>query len=104
MQYALIVIDQPKVTEAPTEPEKRAKADWLSFEKNFPALPAHTEGVEKLAENVWQIHLGKAVKVLGDLVHSLEKWGVPYRVVFLQDEPDWVRSLGRLHADAAKTE
>ena len=94
MQYALIVIDQPKVTEAPTEPEKRAKADWLSFEKNFPALPAHTEGVEKLAENVWQIHLGKAVKVLG----------VPYRVVFLQDEPDWVRSLGRLHADAAKTE
>jgi len=70
--------------------DKDAKSPWLSLTGNYTFPQETTEGVEKLAETVWLIHLETAMPAFCGLVAAADYWDVPYRVHFFEENREWI--------------
>lgn len=78
MHSVLVII---KVTDA----EK-----WETFLANLEPSIEQATGVYRPAENVWLLNLQKSVAPLEWLVSQAEKRGLPYGILQLADEPQWL--------------
>jgi hypothetical protein len=53
-------------------------------------LSESSEGIDKLAKGVWLLDLQKAVPFLCRICDAANSTGVPYRLLFLEQEPEWI--------------
>ena len=70
--------------------------NWYSVDhterQNFAATVApiaHNTAVRKLDENLWQIDFQESPAPLGLLIAACERHLIPYRVLVLEQSPDW---------------
>ncbi len=86
MDSALIVIEQPDRS----HPHKETA--WTNFQTTLSGITAKYEQIEKLSENVLMIPLQSALSALGTLIHVAQDNQLSYRVLFLDQEPEWIHS------------
>ena|SRR5579871_2939714 len=84
--YALIVLQIPE------ESDLAATGRWQSLVSNGGLPKPKTQGSEQLGQAVWLLHIDQSMQAFGSLMAGAEKWGVPYRVLFFEDAPDWIGS------------
>lgn len=53
-------------------------------------LSESSEGIDKLAKGVWLLDLRTAVPFLSRICDAANSSGVPYRLLFLEQEPEWI--------------
>jgi hypothetical protein len=86
MKLALIALKRPDVKIAAA----KENGDWASLTSNNPLPKSTTTGIEVLSEGVFLIQLETALPTFGGLVAAAQKWGVPYRVHFFEEESQWI--------------
>ena len=64
---------------------------WHNFLRNIRTHMPPLEGVESLAENVWQIDLTNGLKGLSEILREAIAWKVPIRVLFFEEAPVWLK-------------
>lgn len=84
MHSALIVIEKPDLSG--TDKENA----WTNFQTILSGIAAKYEEIEKLSENVLMIPLQSALSALGTLIHVAQDNQLSYRVLFLDQMPEWV--------------
>ena len=89
MHSALLVIEKPDLS----NPEKE-KA-WTDLKKALSGILATYERIEMLSENVLMIPMQSALPTFGDLIHAAQGKELSYRVLFFDQEPQWVYSKPR---------
>ena len=53
-------------------------------------LAKQNEGIESLATGTWLIELETALPLLSQIAHKASSDNVPYRVLFLDQKPEWL--------------
>ncbi len=66
------------------------KHDWAEFVEIATTKLSQSEGVVRLAENVWLLNLQKSVAPLGWLVAVAEQKAVSYGLLPFEHEPEWL--------------
>ena len=87
-KYALCIIPVPN----PDLPGSVTKDTLNSFWQNVQTPELKKGGTLQLTENVWQIPLGSKLTSLGTLTHAAGVSGMPIRVLFLEETPNWIKS------------
>jgi hypothetical protein len=64
---------------------------WKTLALNWQQALSPTEEKYRLTENVWLICLDDGLPVLADLVQAMKQFGVPLRVLFLEEVPAWIQ-------------
>jgi hypothetical protein len=86
-KFALVIAEQPK-TKNPDADERNWR-DFLSRAKTDGRRPKDNE---TLNESAWLIPLHTGLKTLSDLIHRAQDDGISIRVLFLDEEPAWIRN------------
>jgi hypothetical protein len=94
MQYALIVFEIPfygpkEIPMPDSAPESTTKREWEALSKRLREKAKGAAGVQTLAENVYQIPLDGGLQFLAECIQGAAEKKVPYRVRFLEEEPQW---------------
>lgn len=84
--YSLLVIEKPDLS----DPDKE-KA-WTDLKKALSGISTKYESVEKLSENVLMIPMQSALPAFGTLIHVTQESQLSYRVLFLDQKPEWIYS------------
>jgi hypothetical protein len=83
--HTILVIAEKPARKSPLEEDRK----WTSFLLNTPGTISRISKDERIAENVWQIRGGAALI----LIHDFQTWGmeygIPIRILFLEDTPSW---------------
>jgi hypothetical protein len=96
MQYVLVVLEKPR-------DEKGEKyTNWKSFAPRVSGKSAPPGSVERIDEQVYQIRLDDGLLVLAQLLVDAENSKIPFRALFLDDDPRWVRSQATADSGEAK--
>lgn len=48
------------------------------------------EGIEVLGQGAWLIDVRKSMPFLSEISHAAHKCGVPYRVLYFAERPNWI--------------
>jgi hypothetical protein len=80
-----LVIASKNSTDQPFSPDRA----YHSLVNNIRTTNPPLEGIESIAENVWQIDLSNGLKALSCILEGAIEWKVPVRVLFLDDVPNW---------------
>jgi hypothetical protein len=96
MEYVLVVLEKPRDE---TSIEYR---NWKSFAPRVAEKAAPPGSVERIDEQVYQIRLDDGLLVLAQLLVDAEHSKIPFRVLFLDDDPRWVRSQATASSGVAK--
>jgi hypothetical protein len=64
---------------------------WKNFLTNLQQNIPPAGKTERIAENVWLIHLESELPVLSTLIDTLRSYTIPIRLLFLEDAPDWIK-------------
>lgn len=85
-KFALLIAETHRkdASRAPSESWKNLQLNWRS------ALPKDEE-THRLTENVWLIQLNNGLLVLAGLVQAMKDYSIPFRVLFFEDAPDWIK-------------
>ncbi len=86
VKFAFVIAEAPKYPSA-TEPERT----WQSFLTNVRNIQAPHEKTTTIHDNVWLIPLSTEMTFLTTLFGLANDWNIPLRILFLNDEPDWIR-------------
>jgi hypothetical protein len=62
---------------------------YNAFLRNMRTPTPPLEGVETLAENVWQIDIDSGLNSLARIIQEAKTWSIPLRVLFFETAPDW---------------
>lgn len=84
MHSAFLVIEKPDLS----DPDKETA--WTNFQTTLSGITAKYEQIEKLSENVLLIPVQSALSALGTLIHVAQGNQLSYRVLFLDQEPEWI--------------
>jgi len=86
MKSVLVVIQEPK------KDDRKAIDLWTTLWQDQELPNLTIKGIERLALNVFLIELDAALPAFCGLVYRAHKWGVPYKVLYFQEEPEWLHS------------
>jgi len=86
VKFALVVAEMPKYPSA-TDPERT----WHSFLTNVRNIAAPHKETTTIHDNIWLIPLSTEMTFLIKLIGLANDWNIPQRILFLNDEPDWIR-------------
>ncbi len=87
MHSALIVVEKP---EQLIQIDERQR--WLGFEAQFRGIVHRYKGIDRLSENACLIPLKTALPALAEVLDAATSQKIPYRILFFEKDPDWVRS------------
>jgi len=85
--YALLIAEIPL-----NERGEPSLSKWDDFSGRVQRLSTPTEGMTKLADNVWQIRLNPGILLLSDIVHAAFEAKVKINTLILTHEPQWTKS------------
>jgi hypothetical protein len=88
MHSVLIAFQEPE------EKDGNATGKWMTLWQDRTLPDLTTSGVERFSANVWLIQLKTAMPIFCGLAGRADHWGVPYKVYFFEEEPEWVYSRG----------
>lgn len=86
-QFALVIAAQPEYSARIPEPERK----WREFLGNLERNGRITERIKTIHENVWLIPLHSDMPFLMRLFDWGNGMGIPLRILFLDDEPKWIK-------------
>jgi hypothetical protein len=66
-------------------------SSWQDFVTNIRNNTSPPSKTITIHENVWLIPLANGLPFLGDLVRRAESCQIPMRVLFLEEEPTWIK-------------
>ena len=64
---------------------------WGEFLGSLQKNVRPCKGCKAIHENVWLIPLSNGLPFLGSLVDWAQSTGIPLRILFLRQEPDWLK-------------
>ena len=74
-----------------TIPERDDQNRWQNVLNNLPPqMRSPTVAIERLAENVWLLRLSGSLAPLGHLISRCEQFGIVYRILPFDGEPQWL--------------
>jgi hypothetical protein len=79
------------VLQQPDESDTRGMPFWNEALKNLHSWKGKTEAVERLAPNVWLLHVSGGLPFLGSAIQLAEQSKLPYRMLFLKKDK-WIHS------------
>ena len=82
----LIVVD--KMRDATHLQEK----SWQSFSGRIESILQTAKGIERLSENVFLIPLDNGISPASLIFEAASRHELKYRVLFFEEEPEWVLS------------
>jgi hypothetical protein len=74
---------------AATQPMNRG-SDWPTFVADADRNQTITGNAERLADGVWLVNFRRSPAALSYLVCAAETRAIPYRILPLADEPQWL--------------
>jgi hypothetical protein len=86
-KFVLVILEPP----AGIVYGKMPTDQWKDFLGNTPNTTPPAEGVSKIHENVWLIPLDKNMPLLMELLSRSHSRGIRSYILFLSDEPDWLK-------------
>lgn len=89
MKYALLMLDPPKQA-SPLEDAEINK--WWSLVHSLTSTKTKTDGVEYIQTGIWTIPLQSDLPFLSKCIHLTIDAVFPYRVLFLEEKPEWIVS------------
>jgi hypothetical protein len=63
---------------------------WTDFLMKVAPRQQKSQGVLRLAENVWIVNFQTSPEYLAKLVYAADGLGVPYGILPFQHEPEWL--------------
>jgi len=76
---------------------------WKTFLTNLPQNIPPIVKTERIAENVWLIHLESELTVLSKLIDTLQSYAIPIRILFLEDVQGWIKYPPDAEANPSQT-
>jgi hypothetical protein len=90
-KFALLIAQIPENPNVPKHKTLGEEVDsWKRFLATSPKKSDPTKGLIQLQNNVWQIDLATGMRALCEIWMSADKWGIPVRVLFLEETPAWL--------------
>jgi hypothetical protein len=86
--YAILAIQIPDFSDYRLDDQQRRNAS--NFVTRLPLLNAPSVGVSPLGEYVWQIDLNSSYSFLAALTTEAARWGISYKILFLDQELHWI--------------
>jgi hypothetical protein len=80
------------VTEKPDEQEGERYKQWLAFLNGIAGTIKKAKRIEILAENVFLIALDYGMSTSTELLFRAQENHLKYKVLFFEEEPQWIRS------------
>src|ERR1035438_4682982 len=91
-KFALVIAETPKNPMIPKLKTAGEEVDsWKRFLDISPKTSDPTKGLMQLQHNVWQIDLATGMRALCEIWSAADKWGIPMRVLFLEESPAWLQ-------------
>ncbi len=90
MKYALLLIELPS-SENIHEPEQQQR--WQTFLNKISNSGTKIESVALHRQVLWQIPLESDLAFLSQCIAEATREKFGYRVLFLDEEPDWILSM-----------
>lgn len=87
MQTALLLLPMPK--------EMYAQQTWSQAIAGARAKIAGSQGVTPLGSEMFEFQLSSGFATLSELVSMWVSSGLEYRVLFLEEKPEWIHSQGK---------
>ena len=94
MHSVLAILDEP------ADKTGEQHKNWQSFSLRVEGKPPKEESIQKLSAHGFLIRLDGGLKALGQLIVDAESKGIPLRLHFFEEEPDWNYSSD--HPESAK--
>src|ERR1019366_6319824 len=85
-RFALVVFERPKDQFGRLNEEQ-----WQNFAHNVPSNTKTTGKTPTIHDNIWLTPLQTETPFLIRLCASALNYGIPIRILFLHDEPDWIK-------------
>jgi hypothetical protein len=85
-RFAFVVAEFPK-----NEYGEPDKATWDKFLGNIGRNKRQAEVAPTIHDNIWLIPLNTGMPFLNHLMQCAEPYPIPLRILFLNDEPDWIK-------------
>ena len=85
VNFLLVVAEKPKVTTV-NNPDDA----WQNFSTNVRTKMQPPENTKTLHDNIWLIPVAAGMLWLATINPSASYYDIPLRVLFLEDEPDWL--------------
>jgi hypothetical protein len=87
---------QPKMALLIAESQKDAQSyavsdQWQNFVMNVRQFLPPAGKTERIAESSWLIPLDSELSFFAALVKMLKDFGIPFRILFFEKEPDWIK-------------
>jgi len=73
-----------------TTGDTNRNASVLALQRTVAGMSATSSRTEMLSTGVWLIHLQKDLPLLGRICAAADSAGVPYRLLLLEQEPEWI--------------
>ena len=83
--HAIVIVHKP--TDRPT-----AEPEWHGFLEKIGQIKKTFSNAQEIQENIWQISLENGLNELVDILSLSSSLKFSYRVLMLEDEPNWLTS------------
>ena len=84
-KFALVIAETHKETATFAVSES-----WRNFLQNIQRNVPTVKTSERIAENVWLIHLYSELPILTKLIGSLSDFSIKLHILFLNEPPSWI--------------
>lgn len=84
-KYALLQFDTNYLSQ-----NTERNASVVALQNAAKDMSGSSETTEKLSIGVWLIDLRKDLPLLGRVCEAADSRNVPYRLLFLEQEPEWI--------------
>ena len=86
MHSILLIVQEPK------QGDRDAIGKWQTLWQDHEVPKLTIPEIERLGIGILLIQLPRALPTFCGLVARADHWGVPYRVLFFEEEPQWFGS------------
>lgn len=91
-KFALLIAEIPKKPTIRLAKTGGAEIDsWQQFLKTSKEISAQAKTIQQLHCNIWQCDLKTELIALCKIILAADTLGVPMRVLFLEESPDWLQ-------------
>jgi len=66
-------------------------AVWQDAQRELEQIPSHGDQFEPICQGVWRIPLQNGLSYLSKMIRIVETAGLPYRVLMVDGEPNWLK-------------
>jgi hypothetical protein len=85
-RFALVIAERP-----PSDMNDVPISRWDRFLDDIQKNIKPCRGMQKIHENVWLLPLETGIPFLGRLMEWADGYHIPLRILFLDEEPDWIK-------------